>query len=43
MGLLVAIWREWIREVEATEPGSTILLDPHADTPAVSDKERNVG
>ncbi|WP_460929641.1 AI-2E family transporter [Shinella zoogloeoides] len=43
MALLVAIWREWIREVEATEPASTILLDPHAEPPALSDKERNVG
>ncbi|WPE18899.1 Putative transport protein YdiK [Shinella zoogloeoides] len=43
MALLVAIWREWIREVEATEPASTILLDPHAEPPPLPDKERNVG
>jgi len=43
MALLVAIWREWIREVEATEPGSTILLDPHAEPPPLPGKERNVG
>ncbi|MCJ8054227.1 AI-2E family transporter [Shinella curvata] len=43
MALLVAIWREWIREVEATDPPSPIILDPHAEPPARSDPERNVG
>lgn len=43
MALLVAIWREWIREVETTEPASAILLDPHAEPPPLPDKERNVG
>ncbi|WP_245462081.1 AI-2E family transporter [Shinella sp. JR1-6] len=43
MALLVAIWREWIREVDATEPSSAIILDPHAEVPPRSDPERNVG
>ncbi|KOC76519.1 ABC transporter permease [Shinella sp. GWS1] len=43
MALLVAIWREWIREVDATEPPSAIILDPHAEVPPRSDQERNVG
>ena len=43
MALLVAIWREWIREVETAEPASTILLDPHAEPPPLPGKERNVG
>jgi predicted PurR-regulated permease PerM len=43
MALLVAIWREWIREIEATEPGSPILLDPHSESPAQGEQERNVG
>ena len=43
MALLVAIWREWIREVETTEPASAILLDPHAEPPPLPGKERNVG
>jgi predicted PurR-regulated permease PerM len=43
MALLVAIWREWIREVEATEPPSPILLDAHSEPLAGSDPERNVG
>jgi predicted PurR-regulated permease PerM len=43
MALLVAIWREWIREVDATEPPSAIILDPHAEVPPRSDPERNVG
>lgn len=43
MALLVAIWREWIREVEATDPPSPIILDPHAEPPPRSDPERNVG
>src|SRR5690606_35210353 len=30
MALLVAIWREWIREIDMTEPASPVLLDPHA-------------
>ncbi len=41
MALLVAIWREWIRDIEATEPVSPILLDAHADT--APEQERNVG
>jgi predicted PurR-regulated permease PerM len=43
MALLVAIWREWIREIEATEPSSPILLDPHSESPAQGEQERNVG
>jgi predicted PurR-regulated permease PerM len=44
MALLVAIWREWIREVEATDaPPPPILLDPHGEPAARSDPERNVG
>ena len=43
MALLVAIWREWIRDIEATEPVTPIILDPHADIPARPEQERNVG
>ena len=43
MALLVAIWREWIREVEASDPPSPIILDPHAEPPATPDQERNLG
>ncbi len=43
MALLVAIWREWIREVEATDPPSPIILDPHAELPARSEPERDAG
>ena len=43
MALLVAIWREWIRDIEATEPVSPILLDPHAETTPRPEPERNVG
>jgi len=42
MALLVAIWREWIREVEATDAPSSIILDPHAEPAARSDAERSV-
>lgn len=42
MALLVAIWREWIREVEATDAPSPIILDPHTEPTARSDSERNV-
>nr|WP_314090256.1 AI-2E family transporter [uncultured Shinella sp.] len=42
MALLVAIWREWIREVEATDAPSSIILDPHAEPVARSDAERSV-
>jgi predicted PurR-regulated permease PerM len=43
MALLVAIWREWIREVDTTEPPSAIILDPHAEVPPRTDPERHVG
>jgi predicted PurR-regulated permease PerM len=43
MALLVAIWREWIREVDTTESPSPIILDPHAAPPGQADQERNVG
>ncbi|MCR6500822.1 AI-2E family transporter [Shinella sp. CPCC 101442] len=43
MALLVAIWREWIREVEASDPPSPIILDPHAEPPVTPDQERNLG
>jgi predicted PurR-regulated permease PerM len=43
MALLVAIWREWIREVDTTESPSPIILDPHATPPGQADQERNVG
>ena len=43
MALLVAIWREWIRDIEATEPVTAIILDPHADTSPRPEQERNVG
>ncbi len=43
MALLVAIWREWIREIEATDAPSPIILDPHAEPSVRSDPERNVG
>ncbi len=43
MALLVAIWREWIRDIEATEPVTPIILDPHADTTIRPEQERNVG
>ena len=43
MALLVAIWREWIRDIEATEPVSPILLDPYAETTPRPEPERNVG
>ena len=43
MALLVAIWREWIREVDTTESPSPIILDPHVAPPGQADQERNVG
>ncbi len=43
MALLVAIWREWIREVEATDAPSPIILDPHAEPPVRSEPERDAG
>ena len=43
MALLVAIWREWILDIEATEPVSPILLDPHAEPLPRAEQERNVG
>lgn len=43
MALLVAIWREWIREIEATDAPSPLIIDPHAEPPAQGDQERNVG
>ena len=43
MALLVAIWREWIRDIEATDPVSPILLDSHADPLPRPGQERNVG
>lgn len=42
MALLVAIWREWIREVEATDAPPSIILDPHTEPAARSDAERSV-
>ncbi|RFZ88735.1 AI-2E family transporter [Shinella sp. WSJ-2] len=42
MALLVAIWREWIREVEATDAPSPIILDPHTEPTGRSDAERSV-
>ncbi|MGQ3281097.1 MAG: AI-2E family transporter, partial [Shinella sp.] len=43
MALLVAIWREWIREVDTMESPSPIILDPHSVPPSQADQERNVG
>ena len=43
MALLVAIWREWIREVDATEPPSTIILDPSSEAARRIDPERHAG
>ena len=42
MALLVAIWREWIRDLESSDQ-PTILLDEATDLPARRDPERNVG
>ena len=42
MALLVAIWREWIREIEATDPPATIRLDARPQTPDLSERGRNV-
>lgn len=42
MALLVAIWREWIREVEATDAPSPIILDPHTEPTGRTDAERSV-
>ncbi|WP_411034574.1 AI-2E family transporter [Shinella sp. BYT-45] len=41
MALLVAIWREWMREIEATEASSPLILDEASDD--ALDQERNVG
>lgn len=43
MALLVAIWREWIRDLETTDSAPTIILDPHAEPSARAEPERNVG
>ena len=43
MALLVAIWREWIREVDATDPATPLVLDEQPEPPPRLDKERNVG
>jgi predicted PurR-regulated permease PerM len=43
MALLVAIWREWIREVDMTESPSPVILDPHSTPQGQADQERNVG
>jgi hypothetical protein len=43
MALLVAIWREWIREVDAAEETPPLILDPHAAPSVRNDPERNVG
>ena len=42
MALLVAIWREWIRDLETSDQ-PTILLDETTNLPARRDPERNVG
>ncbi len=42
MALLVAIWREWIRDIE-TGDQPTLLLDETTNLPARRDPERNVG
>ena len=42
MALLVAIWREWIRDIETSDQ-PTLLLDETTNLPARRDPERNVG